>query len=316
MAGRWVSHTVALFGLGLIGKSIYDQLAVGAAAPQIASYPFSWSEEKAWPLQVEAIRMAINRRTSAATDNNHLVDVVWAAGRAGFSASQHDLQRETAAFKTVLSICSDLARQSKERTLRFHFLSSAGGLFEGQRCIDHLSVPRALRPYSAAKLEQETLLAALLPACSLYIYYPSSVYGHCGFGQRVGVVTALIRAAITNSVATIYGGSDTLRDYVFVDDVARYIGEKISFQSASGRFFLASGKPTAMTEMITLVERALQRRIYVVFQSRSDNRDHNSYRQSALPLGWRTTPIDVGIQRTALKLREELYRRRSSLIGV
>ena len=70
-----------------------------------------------------------------------------------------------------------------------------------------------------------------------------------------------------------------------------------------GIFLLASGKPAAIAEVLRIVERVEDRRLYVRFERQASNADHMSFVPSALPANWWPTDLDTGIRLTARQLR-------------
>jgi UDP-glucose 4-epimerase len=209
---------------------------------------------------------------------------------------------EQKAFEDVLNLSQRLKERLPAARLSFHLLSSAGGLFEGQRQVTGSSNPSPRRPYGAAKLEQEACLLRFHPDTSTHVYRPSSVYGFSGAGVRLGLVNVLIQNALRHQVSRIYGNPHTMRDYVLASDIGRFISDRIIGQSgASGTFLLASGKPSSTFEILHRIQDVTRRKIYLRFEPETDNSSHNTYCARSLPEGWHPTDIDAGIRQTALQ---------------
>jgi nucleoside-diphosphate-sugar epimerase len=181
-------------------------------------------------------------------------------------------------------------------------MSSAGGLFEGQRLVDRNSEPRPVRPYGRAKLSQEQRAPCLPAGISCSIYRPSSVYGHNRRGGRSGLIAALIDGAKTHQTSHIFGNINTLRDYVMAGDIGAFVAARVSGNHEPGEFLLASGKPATIGEVIHIVERATARRLYVRFEHLASNADHMSFIPAALPEKWIPTDLETGIRLTASQL--------------
>jgi UDP-glucose 4-epimerase len=293
-------HIVLLFGLGLIGSAILAAVMTRVVARR-RDLPFAWHEDGDRVGQSAAILSFAREVASAQRGEEARVSIVWSAGRAGFASSTADLMSEQHAFAEVL----DIGRRLHDFTesTSFHLLSSAGGLFEGQRHIDAACTPAPLRPYGVAKLEQEERLGALSDRMAIVVYRPTSVYGYAGAQARRGFVAALVQNAIRNETTRIFGGSDTIRDYVFVDDVGSFIAEQlVTPRPEMRKCLLASGKPTAMLELTAIVENTLQRKLYFQYEAEPSNALSVSVRPSSLPKGWRPTPLAIGIYRTAARI--------------
>lgn len=293
-------HIVLMFGLGLIGSAILAAVMSRVAARR-RDLPFAWHADGDLVGQSGAILSSVRELAGARRGEGSRINIVWSAGRAGFRSSTADLTSEHHAFGEVLNLgrrLHDIAGSSS-----FHFLSSAGGLFEGQRNIDAMSLPAPLRPYGFAKLEQEERLRALQESMAILIYRPSSVYGYAGARARKGLVTALVQNAIRNETTRIFGGSDTIRDYVFADDVGSFIADQvISPRPDVKTCLLASGKPTSMMELTVIVQNTLQRQLYFQYEAEQSNALNISVRPSSLPKGWRATPLAIGVYRTAARI--------------
>lgn len=290
---------VALFGSGLVGGAIVREL-VSADWRVAADFPFAWDAPDQQAAQLEAISAALAENT----DNGTRLDIVWSAGRAGFGADAATLAREHATFELAVSVLSDVAAAHFTGRARFHLMSSAGGLFEGQTQVARTTLPKPLRPYGDAKLHQEAAVAALGAMASTHIYRPSSVYGYAP-GARAGLVSMLLTNALEGRVTNVFGNPNTVRDYIFTDDIARFIANRISARGSGHSTIetLASGKPTSMIEMIEAVRRLTKRHVYLQYDPRPSNALHMSFIPDALPADLKITPLQVGLSKTYNRIR-------------
>ena len=103
--------------------------------------------------------------------------VIWSAGDASFHSSDREVAEEQTIFTESVGVVQNLRELVKPTRFGFHFISSAGGLFEGQRAVDFNSAPAPLRPYGRLKLAQEEALSSSFDSGELACYRPSSVYG-------------------------------------------------------------------------------------------------------------------------------------------
>ena len=166
---------VLLFGSGLIGQAVRRALhQAGVGEPQ--HYPFDWTYAPAQSHQIAALIPHITG----------CCDVVWAAGKAGFGAPMEQLEQEYESFLLALKTL----KEALEGRLRMHLISSAGGLYEGQRFVDHDTIVRPLRPYGQIKLKQEEALAH--QGIEAQIYRPSSVFGYVRNGRQGFMNTTLV----------------------------------------------------------------------------------------------------------------------------
>lgn len=298
-----VRHIVAIFGVGLVGEAIGNRLQ-SAHVAAIADFPFSWEDPEAWAAQFSAIAACIGGLVERAEGGSQ-IDLVWSAGRAGFAGAEEDFRQEIESFKSILAFAQSLAALPAQPPVRFHLISSAGGLFEAQHHVSPTSIPKPLRAYGRAKLEQETLLAGLPKHVARVVYRLSSVYGFSKGGDRLGLIGTLIQSAINNRTTPIFGKPETLRDYVFADDVGKFVAQRIAARGgASETLLLASGKPSSVAEVIGLIEHVLDRKLLLQFEL-GDNTSSNTFAPAAGPVDWRPTPLETGVAQTAMRLRND-----------
>ncbi len=85
----------------------------------------------------------------------------------------------------------------------------------------------------------------------------SNVYGPGPKSSRSdrGILNLMIRKALAGETLTIYGTGDYLRDYIYIEDVARaFLMAKINIEHINGRHFvIGSGQRHTITEAINLV---------------------------------------------------------------
>lgn len=298
-------HSVALFGSGLIGSAIERPLR-RRANWLVETRPYAWDDDVLRTVQLEAIKTAVLERSAG---RGSRFDLIWAAGVSGFGAAPEVVSREVARVAELRNAAAELADRDRSLRVVFHLVSSAGGLFEGKTHVGADTEPAPLRPYGAAKLQQEQLVHTLEGAAEVLIYRPASIYGF-ERGARRGLFATLVANALANRTTLINGLERTLRDYVYAGDVGRYVASKVLGGPSGGTtFLLASGKPTSMFEVIALIERLLARRMYRRFEPQATNALNLSFAQSGLPADWATTPLAEGLALLNAKIQADIVRR-------
>lgn len=287
--------TAALFGLGLIGARLARHLQ-GLGYDTAAELPFSWGKRQARGRELSDIAACLGAPGPGAQGRQRL-DIVWSAGQGGFDMADDQAKRELADFGDVLDLAADMAKNPAQRAVRVHLLSSAGGLFEGQRNVTLSTPPAPKRCYGMLKLRQEQVLSQVAEVARI-VYRPSSVYGFSGPGKRMGLIPTLLANGARYQVSTIYGAPDTLRDYVSVQDAAQFMARQVEgAQGGSRTMILASARPTSLSEVLCAVETTLKRKIFIAYRGdASCNTAHITFSPHALPPGWRPCGIDVGIR--------------------
>lgn len=227
--------------------------------------------------------------------------VVWAAGSTGFAAGEEEAAGELAAFTDVVDFVERAPVSDGASPTTFHLISSAGGLFEGSAMQSLTDMPSPLRPYGHLKLAQEQYAAHRLPADTVFVYRPSSVYTGAAEGRRPGLIGALIRDGLAHRSTTIVGALGTLRDYVLADDVAAYVADSVLDAASPGVHMLVAGRPASILQVITAVESAIRRRLYIRIAG-SWNARNITFSPDVRAEGFATAPLQVGV-RTVLSAR-------------
>lgn len=287
-------RTIAIFGLGLIGASISAALQSQLSLDR-QFLPFDWHDPTIQTKQIEIIHKKIIDELSQKP--HATFDLVWSAGRAGFAASARETTLELESFKRVLLMARRVADHCPNQVRGAHLISSAGGLFVGQRYVTSTSVPKPKSSYGMLKMSQEQMLVDVLEAYSTYIYRLSTAYGMIRPGQRRGLITALIANGVQNKITYITGRMTTLRDFVAVDDVTHFVLSKLKQTNhpVNNVFMLVSGKPSTIQEIQNAVEDAIKHKLYVNFLLDPSNEQDISFAPTVIPNGWQPSSLRQNI---------------------
>lgn len=296
-------HSILVFGLGLVGSSVVEAIRRTHAADAL-DIPFDWHYRQTRLAQTEILLAKL--RENCRPESSKRLDIVWTAGVGGFLSSEEQLQVEMAAYEDVLEVTKTVQRQNRDALVVFHLVSSAGGLFEGQRCVTSQNCPAPRRPYGKMKEQQEQMLLAASCIRYRYIYRLSSVYGYFP-GKREGLIVKLLQNCLNHRVTNIFGNLHTLRDYVYCDDIGRYIGRKIfsAPQENVAPLFLASGKSSSMREIMQIVGQVTQKRSYLQLDTSPVNAEDMGFLQSCLPADWFPTSLLAGVTITYRRIFEK-----------
>lgn len=298
---RDAGKVVAIFGAGLIGHAIFSALMMRCSGA--ASYTdVTWRDSVARRDQFASIES----RIAANLSSGMTLDVVWSAGRAGFLSPPEETAVELQIFRDVLEMSGRLVQSHDLRASSFRLVSSAGGLFEGQRVVTSSSVPAPRRPYGELKLSQERLLQSAPFFSRRRIDRVTSVYGRLRPGVRPGLVSKLVADALRRTTTHITGTISTLRDFVFVDDVAAYIAADVldHDEARPEVCVLARARPCSLLEVQNVVEDVIGRKVYVSYGADRVNSEDITFSANAIPAGWRPSDLrgNIGtIYRAALE---------------
>jgi UDP-glucose 4-epimerase len=293
---------VVLFGLGLIGTQVFKHLLHRGYDP-VLQLPFTWKDLSLQKQELADITNAVDRLLAEAdrpletSGEPPILDVVWCAGVGGFGMKEAEADREFESFQTVLQLAYDATSDRRQPFVRFHLISSGGGLFEGQLGVTLETPPAPRRCYSRLKLRQECTLLAAKDLCG-FIYRPSSVYGLSGAGKRLGLIPTLLINGSRYQVSTIFGTPDTLRDYIPAHDVGRFIARVLSSdQHDPETFHLVSGVSRSLADVKKIVEQAVNRKLFVCYREDILNNTANiTFSHHSLPDNWEPSGIETSIR--------------------
>lgn len=280
-------HLCFVVGLGLIGGQIAKQLRRHAGSLDIEiKNDLFWQDPSYCLTEI----LSIIERNKCKK-----IDLVWSAGKSGFSATDDVMQKEYDYFATVIH-----GLDKFRDILIVNLLSSAGGLYENSRHVTDINEVSPCRPYGKWKLRQEQYLNDV--GFMSRIFRISSVYGFGPARSRAGIITTMIRNAKANKTTTVYASPHTLRDYVYHDDIANHVIQNIIDEMPLGTNVIASGRATSidtLKNMIKVISGKNLRISYVI-----DNLNSNDilFSRSILPVSLRTISLEEGIRNIYAKL--------------
>lgn len=293
---------VALFGAGMIGSAIANSLRQSADLNAVV-LPLEWRRNDLFPGQLAAIESRISNELSDRSNSTRStggLQFIWCAGRAGFSATEGEIAGELDRFKQVLQSVERQAECHPGTTTTMVLMSSAGGLFEGQRGVGIDGIPAPRRPYSRLKLQQEKLLLNSPAPLTRKIYRLTSVYGYIRSQQRRGLIPTLIANGLRQRSSQITGFATTMRDYVWIEDVADYVSQALLNEESAGTDSLetlASGKPSSILEIQQIVEQSICRPLYVRYVPDATNGMAITFDASVLPRNWRPNELSTTVRK-------------------
>jgi len=273
------NSTCVVVGLGLVGRAVAASLSLfgtkicSAGAPAI-----NWSDP-------DSVVNAVGQVVNSSSDR---LELIWCAGRSGFSADDSELAAEYEVFDEIVEL---LVKAHKN--LAISLVSSAGGLYEGSGGASNRDKPVSpLRPYGKWKLKQENLLQQRVAISR--IYRVSSVYGVSSRKSRYGIVNALLESTYTNRPALIYAQASTLRDYVSNIDVGKHIVSQLRNDQNLVEI-IASGRPTSIDMLANLIKRVSRRNLKVTYRAGVDNDKDIIFSKKSLAKEFKSCSLEEGI---------------------
>lgn len=244
-------------GLGLIGRAIDRELEPHILGRKTRS--LDWSN-------IDEMTSQIRTTLKDLQDLSHIT-VIWSAGKAGFAATQKEVDAE---LKTFIALAQALKQSSAGHEMEFWLMSSAGGLHEGQICVSDGANVKPQRPYGWLKLQQEKTIQSLYDRnviCRI-----SSVYTIDNLSGRLGLVAVLMINGIRHKVTTLVGSESTLRDYILDRDIAKGICYGIRRgQVRGGIHYLISGTPMSIKMIKSEIEQIIMKKLYLKYAADQSN---------------------------------------------
>lgn len=266
---------IVVVGLGLIGRSIAARLA--SLEPQhILRQPYGdefWSNSD--------LLCALLAESLPGTADSEL-ELIWCAGKAGFSASTPETAAELAFFGAALRTL----RAEYGNRLKVSFISSAGALYDERS--------DSLTPYGELKKSQEQLLHELDIQCR--IFRVGTVYDAPADGIRLGLVAKLISDAQLGLPTTLFANAHTRRDFLLVDDVALYITTSVISNEGSVQRLLVSGRAVSLQTLVLMLEKVIKRKVKVNFMTTTHNDNDLLFSRSDLPENFKVTSLEEGLR--------------------
>jgi len=286
---------VLVFGLGMIGEAISRSLLrFGYTVHSDIRYEWNDTARRAEAQELIAAQcQLLNKKHDS-------LAIVWSAGGATFYSSAQDVQLELEGFTESVGFLRNLRETLRQEKFGFHFISSAGGLFEGQKLVGMDSSPAPQRPYGRLKLAQETELLANFSARELAFYRPSSVYGPMLQNARKGLINNLVNNGRKARTTVLEANVMSLRDYVFSDNVGEYVARCIRSGSMGEdqppERFLVSSRGSSIFEVIRKIERVLNLHLRVRYDENFGNSRSITFSERVMPAGWHPVTLDVGLR--------------------
>lgn len=270
-------------GLGLIGSAVNKVLSIEGRQVALAMPgTIDWDNSESILQQITPYILSTESR----------VEVIWCAGKNGFSATDKQLEREFVIFAETMQRLSQCSNR-----ISISLMSSAGGIYEGAGGVGSVfDDVTPIRPYGVWKLKQEEYLQSLNLIAK--VYRISSAYGINTLNSRRSIMSALFDSAYFNRSATVYAKASTLRDYVNSIDIAKHIVAKTLYNNDLVDI-LASGRPTSIDMLINMIRRATRKNPKVTYNCQTSNDADIVFSSSSIASDFKCRSIEEGVREFA-----------------
>jgi UDP-glucose 4-epimerase len=217
-----------------------------------------------------------------------------------------------------------MARLGETPVAHLLYVSSGGSVYGASSSlpIDETSPLAPCSPYGRAKRagERQATRSCAAAGVHLTIVRPSNVYGP---GQTPtegrGVVPVMVGRALRGQALEVWGDGGAIRDYLYVDDMARAVAQLVDPRGPIRIFNVGSERGVTLHELVARLSGLLGRPLRL---------DHRPPPSSMVPAnvldcgrmrretGWRpTVPIQEGLGRTVRWLAGGPGARRAAMLG-
>ncbi|GAB3265082.1 NAD-dependent epimerase/dehydratase family protein [Nocardioides dilutus] len=252
--------TTLLVGRGLLGRAVSRRLERQGQTPHAVSV--TWADRD------RALRELIQASSLCADEGDE--DgwrLAWCAGAGVVNTPEEELLEEVSLLEAFLAA---LARPPRSMFLA----SSAGGVYAGsdQPPFTERHAPCPVSAYGRAKLAAEAAGARLAVSrgTRVAIGRLANLYGpDQALRKRQGLLSQLCLGRVTGQPVHLYVSTDTLRDYLYVDDaaaVAVAMLDRVGLEVESTVVIkiVASGRAATISEVVGASTKAFRRRVPLV----------------------------------------------------
>ena len=193
------------------------------------------------------------------------------------------------------------------------FVSSAGTVYgPSKEAVKEDAVTNPFSPYGIIKLTMEHFLNYFRERSNIHfdIFRVSNVYGD---GQNtskgLGIINTFLEKIISEKQITIFGNGESVRNYIYVKDVAKLLSFSLdSDLSGSNIYNLSSDDTLSINSLITLMQKIVPEKFEILYKEsrQSDNpaiHPDNSKILRKFPQ-FKFTGLEEGITKTYQHIRK------------
>lgn len=252
-------HTLVIGGAGYVGENLVAQLVAGGRRVTVLGR----STVPGRAVAPGAVYVSGDFADTALLDSlldahTEVIHLAYAtAPNTSFASPLNDL---TENLRPAIALFAGAAK----RGIRVVFVSSGGTVYGEARCLpireDHPTRP--ISPYGATKLTIENYahLCAATDGLEFVCVRPANAYGA---GQRPfvgqGFISTAMASAMKGQPIKIFGGRGTVRDYLYVSDLAAGIIAALEKGHPSETYNIGSAVGMSNLEVISAISKLLQR---------------------------------------------------------
>lgn len=215
--------------------------------------------------------------------------------------------------KNLIPFLNFIETAGQSEVKKICFASSGGTIYGLQsKLLDETDKTDSFSPHGIIKRASESFL---LYAKSKYrinydIYRISNVYGEKqNTNKGLGFINTALENIIQNRPITIYGDGENIRDYIYVQDVAKLLTLSIEKNVKDSDIYnISSGYSISLNNLIELIKKVLNRDFEVIYlpSRESDNEKVNLDNSKIMQFfnNFDFTTLEEGIKKNYFHLKK------------
>lgn len=256
-----------VIGCGFIGSRIVEELLKQDAAPVVLT--------RSTPTEAIASRLPKNRLLIGDAADPEVIEaaldgvgqIVYTAGGLLPAASEREPERDAELTLGPLQNVIDALRGREEA--RFIYLSSGGTVYGDPREVpvseDEPTRPRGVYGELHVRCEEAISKAIRDDGLRAQVLRCSTVYGEGQLPDRgQGVINTFIRHLEQGESIELFGDGTTVRDYIYVGDLAQIVVALLSIDDGPTTLNVGSGEGTSLLDVLRLVEAEVGRSATII----------------------------------------------------
>jgi UDP-glucose 4-epimerase len=294
---------VAVIGAnGFIGKHLVTKLS---SLPNVNVFAFDISDKSAFDSKITYKKNDLSDAKQIASDFAE-IDIVYFLASATIPVTSWEnpimeMEKNLIPFINFGNIVAQL------KVKKIAFLSSAGTIYGStKQKVSESSDKNPFSPYGITKLAMENFLLYFKTRYNINfdVYRISNVYGE---GQNtskgLGLINTLLEKIISENKIKIFGNGETLRNYIYVKDVAELLSLSTTADvGTSSTYNISSNDSLTINQIVDVIKTTVSEKFEIINEETrlSDNSAidlDNTKIIKAVP-SFKFTPIAKGIAQT------------------
>lgn len=299
---------VAVIGAnGFIGKHLVAKLS---SLPNVNVFAFDISDKSAFDSKITYKKNDLSDSKQIASDFAN-IDIVYFLASATIPVTSWEnpvmeMEKNLIPFINFGNIVAQL------KVKKIAFLSSAGTIYGStKQKVSETSDKNPFSPYGITKLAMENFLLYFKTRYNINfdVYRISNVYGE---GQNtskgLGLINTLLEKIISENKIKIFGNGETLRNYIYVKDVAELLSLSTTADVVtSSTYNISSNDSLTINQIVDVIKTTVTEKFEIINEDTrlSDNSAidlDNTKIIKAVP-SFKFTPIAKGIAQTYLYIK-------------